>query len=324
MTDQTITLQPNAVQTISAQLAQATTITNQSTTESIWISSLPSVAVGNGQKVGALGSLQWAGGPCYGIVDGSAPANVRLSSSVSQIVDPVSVAQAINAAGVPNVLSGGSVPVPGDGQWQVGQYASLSINLLTSGNGILKIAFFPPNNANPIYQETYTIGQGINGFLLVTNVYGSVMTITAQGGGFSVTNLVVYGSNRAVPRDKLVPSTLMLNAGLTQIYNANTRYTLQSVVTPGGLATLNFRASAGLITAANVATSWGFEYYDSIAGSLQFQNIVNNKAFTADALGNYGWTGEFLLPPGVISFQVSNDNIATVNATAVMTGTLPS
>ena len=219
-------------------------------------------------------------------------------------------------------LAGAQINPPTDGNWQVDQWNSVSMNVLTSGNGILLIAFFNSFSANPVYQERYTIGQGINGFLVLSNVYGSVMTITTQG-TLSVTNMVVYGSNRVIPKDTIVPDKPMLNNGITQVFAAGSRITIQSVVTCGGMGSFNFRASPGLITGTSIASSWGFEYFDSVAQALSFQVMTNNKGFTIDSVGNYAWSGEFVLPAGVISFQVSNDGATTVNTTAVMTGTLP-
>lgn len=306
-------------------------VINTDSKNAVWLSSSPSVQAGQGVPLQPLGSANWnQGGPIYGVVASgvTSPVTLNLSTESTNVDNPVAVGSAVAAQllsqGVPSVLVGGQVTPPPDGYWQVGAYASLSLNLLTSGNGTILIQFYPKNSSNPVYAERYTVGQGINGFEIITNVYGDVMTITSVGATLSVTNLLVYGSNRAIPRDKCIASTLMLNAGLTQVFNASTRYTLQSVVTPGGLATFDFRASAGLMTGTGVGSSFGFEYFDQIANQLAFQVIASNKAFQTDSFGNYWWNGQFMLPPGVISFQVSNDATAnTVNSTAVMTGTLP-
>ena len=323
MTDITTTILPGPAQNIAAALASGFTIRNQSTTTAVWVSSNPNVSPGNGMKLSALGSLSWSGGPCYAVLDSTTgQATLSLSTSSSGVTDPVAIAQAVAAQGVPNVLTGG-VLTPSRtsttlSEYNVTQYASVAATVLfnAGSQGVLHVKHSAAGT--DVYNKQYNIGSStINTIQILTPCYGDTLDIIGAN-GVTLLDVVAYGSNRTSP-DKCVTDTQMANSSHNQSYAANTVYTLQAFTTNGGWASLNFRCTPGLITAGFTV---GFQYYDPGTNSLVFQQFANNKQFSIDDSGsNSTWFGNAVIPAGIIALAIQFD--AACNGIIVAQCTLP-
>lgn len=322
MTDQTITVNAGPPQQIGSNLNSGYTIRNQSTTTAVWVSSQAGVTPGYGQKIGALGSLLWNGGPCYAALDTTTgSATLSMSTSTQQITDPVAIAQAVNAQGIPNVLTG-SVLTPSSSSstafvFSVSQYASIAATIFYTGYGQLVIQHLA-NNV-PVYARRFTIDSTAkNSIQFTTPVYGDTIQLIVSGGTLAWTSSTVYGSNRQTP-EKCINDTLSVVGSGNQSFTANTTYKLEAVTTVGGLASFNYRATPPVITNGSV---WGFTFFDPTTNSIGFQQIANSKQFAIDDSGtNYSWYGNFVLPAGIISFAFQSDTTQT--AIIVMSGMLP-
>lgn len=324
MADQTITIPVSGTTTVSAQLAQGTAISNLSTNQAIWVSSQPNVQVNNGIRIGALGSLQWNGGPCYAIVEsGTTPIKVSLSSSVQQITNPVDVATALSQQGVPNVLTGNIITSIGNNQpFDVSGYASVSGTIDIPAAGYLTIQFFDPTFTVRIFEKTYQFAAAYSGWLFTIPVHGPQMNLAynGSGGAGGALNITLYGSNRT-----LSPESISFH----HVYNQRsgslsaTTYTLgPPVATNGGLSSFNIRTTPQAITAGAVI---GYQYYDfsnfALPGQVNVMQLANTKQMPQDDAGNYSIFVEAVIPPGVIQPVVTLDTAATT--TFVIQGMVP-
>lgn len=91
-----------------SQMPAGTQIVNNDLTNSVWISENQSTTPGNGFELGAQGSCTWQYDkqPAYAILDTAAtgPVSVTFGNSVSNITNPLFVAEALAIKGIPNVL----------------------------------------------------------------------------------------------------------------------------------------------------------------------------------------------------------------------------
>lgn len=110
MSGNTYTVQPGAPQQFTgASIPANSVIINTSSKGSIWISSNQSVAPGIGIELNPAASVTWIGKQLWAVLDPNAvdivgnptPVNFTLTDDISNINDPVAVAEALIIAGVP-------------------------------------------------------------------------------------------------------------------------------------------------------------------------------------------------------------------------------
>lgn len=111
----TVTVDPGPTPTmLLSRMPAGTQIVNLSTTDSIWVSDNPSVTPSIGWELGPQGSLVWQYDQqaAYSCVDTGvvSPVAVTFGNSVSDIQNPVFVAQAMAILGIPNVLVEDALP----------------------------------------------------------------------------------------------------------------------------------------------------------------------------------------------------------------------
>lgn len=247
----TVTVTPGATATmLLSQMPKGTQILNLDSTRSIWVSDNQSVVPGIGYQIGPLGSCVWQydGQPAYACVDTgvTTPVSVTFGNSVSDVTNPVFVAEALAILGIPNVLvedalnnnnpyiipTGNNTP-----QIDVHKYASLIIvsNLAPSVNAfILEYQWFdvaghpcgsgeltcPPSQVVPPWQIP---------------VQGATVEFINLGNG--TISLSVDGTNRSVDRATMLNDNLILNAfALNQAYVIGSQYNLGTLYPPNGKA----------------------------------------------------------------------------------------
>jgi len=215
MSEQSVTLAPGQVTTISTGVTAGTTVYNGDATAAVWVSANPTPGpTTGGMRIGPKGSLSWtSGGQLYGAVDPgvTSPVVLTLSSNVNALVNPVDVGAAVAAQllaqGVPSVFqgdliaSGTSLPATaGTNNYgllglDVSRYASLVVTVdtintaqisatLSAGGGNLGSFDFP---------VTHSVG-AVTFVLPVTGPTLALIVHSVQ----NVNSYAIYGSNRAV------------------------------------------------------------------------------------------------------------------------------
>lgn len=150
-----------------SQMPAGTQIVNNDLTNSVWISENQSLTPGIGYELGAQGSCTWQydGQPAYAILDTSAtgPVNLTFGNSVSDITNPLFVAEALAIKGIPSVLVEddlGSFTFPGlypagIGPIDVSKYATLGISSASSSiNGVDIIVQFSDHSGKQLFIGT--------------------------------------------------------------------------------------------------------------------------------------------------------------------------
>lgn len=302
MTDSTITINAGPPQQIGANLAQGYTIRNQSTTTGLWLRGDPTVAIGNGQKLGALGSILWNGGPCYAALDATTgSATVSLSTNTQQVNDPVAVAQAINLQGVPNVLtgtviaSGASLPSLGANQFgftglDVSTYASVIIQFRPQSIGQVFADCFTAN-VNTGGLEFPVTAFDTNGLTFVLPVTGPTLNFTWLS-SLTGLNYTIYGTNRAVPRAAILNSYVVaVHAHLNQAFTSGTPVNLFTVVSNG------MQAYIRMVITGTGQGFIGMTLFTDTAGTTTEVDILDSKT---GIVGSDGQETEkiVIIPPG--------------------------
>ena len=327
MTDVTSTVLPGPAVTIGANLPGGFTIRNQSTTTAIWVSGSASVTPGNGMKLSALGSLTWTGGPCYAILDTpTGSATLSISNTTTAVTDPVAVAQAVNALGIPSVLTGSMITGVIDGEpFDVSNFATVAGTINVPAAGYVVIEFFDPTQTATLYEKKYVFGAKYNGWQFTTPVYGPLMSIYYNGAGGGGANITPYlfGTNRVLPLSSI--SDVSINASLNQALTANTVYPVgPPIATVGGLASFNLRCTPAIVSAKG---TYGFQYWSTnsgIPGALQSQTLCDTTQMHIDDSGTNSsiFLNNVLVPAGAIQpyYQPAT---AVASGIVVYTGMVP-
>lgn len=301
MTDITTTIQPGPAQQIAAALPNGFTIRNQSTTTAVWISGNSNVSPGNGMKLSALGSLTWSGGACYAALDTTTgTAALSVSSTTTNVTDPVAVAQAINAQGVPSVLAGNVITgVTVNAPFAVGQYASVSfsIDITAPTGGYVAVTSWADSNASLAIKTEYIEAVYTwHGYTITVPVYGPYMSINA--GGCSIAINAVYASNRLVQTVATTSTDFHWDVPASSSYPAGFTYPGGVFATQGGPSTWYLRA------ASTFKGAFGFQYWDlqgaNPPGQMATMQFVSTPQMTTDDGGNLSAVVQQNLPRGIL------------------------
>lgn len=305
MAEQTVTVTPGTMATLSVNMVAGTTIVNQSGTDAVWVSSTPAAAPGVGLRIGALGSLSWAAsGPVYAVTDTGVvnPVTLSLSSLANNPVNPADVGSAVAAKllaqGVPNVLQGdvifnGTVPgVTAKIFTGLAKYASLSITVNSPNHG--QIWDFL-QEAQGYTTSDISIPQAINpggSFPLTISlpVQGDLLSIgwSYADPGVSIT---IYASNRPQPFQILSASTQPVTASLNQAFTTGLNADFPPILTGNGKP---WQARAVVTGAGNK----GFLGIRTLNGSL---DILDTQGGFAGSDGTE-LDREFIMPIGITRF----------------------
>lgn len=292
MSDQTLTVNAGPAQTVGANLANGYLIRNLSTSTKVWVSSDPGVQSGYGQPIGPLGSLIWNGGPCYAILDASTgSASLVLSTNTQQVVDPVSVAQALNLS-TSLTGFGNNAPVSVQG------LGSVSGNIQIPGAGYLVVTFLATsaNFASVVYERIYTFPNALSQWYFTTPVYGPYLQLQWVGAGTPTFNYI-YGTNQALPPDVFTKNGA--SGSLNMTYPTGLTVIGQNIASRGGVVTIRVAVATALVTAGG---EFGIQYYDTTQNAISNISIVNSKQLTVDEGGNnVAYINGVSLPAG--SFQ---------------------
>lgn len=243
----TVTVDPGATPTtLLTNMPAGTQILNLSTSASIWISDNQSITPGQGYELGPQGSCVWQYDKqaCYACVDTGvlAPVNVTFGNSVSDIQNPVFVAEALAILGIPNVLltdvlipfgtsiaAGGVLSVPG-----ISKYASLLVYAFANNTNTTMIVqgaqlVTPGNIGVDTFYLTQLAPDGVHAPAGAFNptatalipVSGQTLQLNNLDLGNAI-NIIVIGSNRPVtgPR-RVLSGNAMTPRSLINATNTN-------------------------------------------------------------------------------------------------------
>lgn len=324
-----------------AALPDGSLVKNMDLVNAVWVSSTAPVTPGvNATRLGPLASYNWVSKQnqnkqLYACVDTGVtiPVQLMVTDDANTLSDPVATAQAINLAGIPNVLVGdflGNLPMQG-GFISVSGYASVNIGIVVGGfPGVAEpvsvtIQFFGgaqigqplPQGGAMLYQKTYSCNTNkiplapatiqVPNLMLAIPVRGEFMLVTSSkvGGGLAAQSyMVVYGTNRALDDDVVTNSDgpcVMQLPGSTAAGSPFhpmvdfTDSTKDYFISKGGMYTIIGSSSLALQL-----------YITQISRTGALVNI-RQILFAAGATV----TTQLYIPPGLISFQC-NQTVAGV------------
>lgn len=205
---------PGGATELPKQLPAGTVIINNDSVNAIWISERPNISPNQGYRIGALGSFKWQKtADCWACVDTGVTTGViiTIGDNLDQIVNPVDIAVAVAAKGIPNTLLLDSLydeNIPSLSNSiirDVSKYATLQFTLNPSAinNAQCIIAvLFQDDSGNNIYpfQSLSVRNSGITKqpVTYTLPVLGPQVTITTMLLTDAV-KLNLYGSNRYTP-----------------------------------------------------------------------------------------------------------------------------
>lgn len=314
MSDQSLNLVRN-VTTISVALDANSTIYNADSVNAVWVSPYPSVAPGIGMRIGPKGSLVWNNRTaCYGVADTgvTSPVPINVSTSISQLTNPIDVATAVAAqllaTGIPSVFVGdllynqiitvnsGSFVLPNF----VDRYASLSIKLISRNRRQRwTVDYYDEPSGVTTYSKDFVQGyydNGATGMIQLDSVVrGDRLRInwtdTTEVNGIII---LVYGSNRQVKEGITQIDTLYGSSLPSQSFSQFTSVTLPDVFyTNGGVANVyiatNSTTATGYLEALYLDASGAFTRY-----TLASVNVAANGPY-----GESTYQGQITMPAGV-------------------------
>lgn len=213
MAERSVTIQPGQVNPLGDTLPAGTTLFNLDTKNAVWVSADPGVTAGRGAKIGAYGSVLWQGGACYAVVDTGVSVGVPMTLSDQAVspVNPVDVAAALAARGVPSVLLGttivpGSVltmPTDPSFPWQVpgsvDSYASVVVYLSSNKPQRLRLEWADTKSGMTLPGQSYILAGGGTQLALTLGINVRAPQLRFYFSDTSATvSAAVYGSNRTV------------------------------------------------------------------------------------------------------------------------------
>lgn len=336
MSEQSVTLAPGQVTTISTGMAAGTTIYNGDPSNAAWVSGNPTPGPGSGMRIGPKGSLQWTtAGPVYGAVDTgvTSPIVLTASSNVGSLVNPVDVGAAVATQllnqGVPNVLqgtviaAGSALPLVSTTNYaitklDVSKYASLTITLNVPSQAQVSAAFTTPDGS-------YNLGSFD---FPVTHVSGAVtftLPVTGPALALYVSNVVaanntytIYGSNRGVEKPRIMTGY----STATTLNLSNTAFTLGTpAYFPDPFISNGKNTYLRLVVTGTGSGKFGFTGFtgpSNSVGALTLLDLVDSK------LGGAGSDGAetektILLPPGKLKLHFMPGVTATYTVVATLT-----
>jgi hypothetical protein len=234
---------------LQANVATGTLFYNADDNNAIWISDSSSVAPGNGQRIGALGSVTWqtAGSTVYGCVDTGVlvPVQINVNPDIINPQNPVDEGAAIAAvlieegitvaASADTLYSNTNQPLPFfSSVVDVSDYDSLEI-LIASTEAtpgtipdclLVKIAFYSDDTAALVIKDyQFTMWASAAGSPVANSnnqsftvpCFGkaaeiAVVVIQSNGGGTKVSSINAIGSSRQVAGPVISP--IGFSAGL--------------------------------------------------------------------------------------------------------------
>lgn len=214
MSNQSVSVPTGVTPTlINGGLLPGAIIYNSDSTNTVWISSNPSISSGQGIPLGPLGSLSWKGGPVYAVAATGVTTGTLLNvtTDVANLDNPVAIGAAVAtqllAKGVPNVLIGATLNtgvITGAGgftDWEmpgnVGSYASIALAITSPVNQSLVLSWLDANGQTVVSQRYVMAAspQDANSLQLQLKVRSPRLRITFSGGGLNAT-VNAYASNR--------------------------------------------------------------------------------------------------------------------------------
>jgi hypothetical protein len=215
----TVSVPTNKFVEIARNLDSGTLINNTDANNAVWLSSSQTVRPGNGIRLGAFGTVQWLGGPCYAIIDTGVATAVTLgiSNEMQDLVNPVDVASATAAKlllqGVPSVALTSTLynqSALGNGAdtgiIDVSKYASLI--LITGGTQTYNIvmSFIMPDGTILIDNFSNIDNRGPGFTHAIQIPLGGATSFRAQiaSGAGSTILLTIEGTNRFIEKAQFI------------------------------------------------------------------------------------------------------------------------
>lgn len=303
------TITPGQQTTLLPNLLSGSTIFNNSTTGSVWVSETPSATPGNGYKVGPNGSIQWQiSGQAYACTDTGVTETIALTISdrIGSPVNPIDVAtataEAVNKKGIPNVLIGEMVYNGGIttgavaySPWvlpvDVDKYASIILAITPTAQTVMEIRWLHEASGavveyrsityNPAYQQPMFIELPVKSDQLV-------LAFTAVN---SFVQIRAYASNRAMP-DAIASTTAPYVGTLNAVFTAGVTVDFPGQVYSNGKPWFCRMVVTGTNTGKLVANT-----LDGAGNALALTLL--DTATAPAGIDGKDWTGMVLLPPGV-------------------------
>jgi len=286
--EQSVTLPAQSNPTIiRSYLPTGTLIYNLSTTTAVWVSNNAGVAIGQGIRIGPLGSATWVyeGGAAYGVSDDpTVSVALNLSSNFENLTNPVDVGLAVaNALNKTKLLlvqtlaagSGNTVPI------DISPYSTIVIVASPNGAGQVNLTWTQTDDSGNVDVDTDVI--------LTNSAYNSTRTwrIAVVGSRLVLNNTLgiatdvfVVGTARPMANGQRVSHASASAGGLSMIININGNGTF--VFTPPIGQTLEgqcwFRASMGGTTTAVCYIAC---HVDLTAPAVEFV-VVDRGEFVVD------------------------------------------
>lgn len=318
---------------ISSGFPSGNVIYNTDSKNTVWVSSNPSVAAGQGTPVAPLGSVTWSASTAvYAVVDKgvTSPVVLTLSTDATNVDNPVAVGTAVAAEllsqGVPSVLVGANISGIVNAQpFGVSGYASVAGTIDVPAAGYILIQYMDPTLSVVLFQKYYTFAGSYTQWPFSLPVYGPEMIISyvGAGGGGGPLSVSLYGTNRILPAKSY--SDWQINNSLNQAFTAGTLYSVGTQFsTDGGPASFNIRCTPAVQTAKGV---FGYQYYSNAGGapgSLKTMQLCDTTQMHIDDSGtNYSiYLNDVRLPAGVLQPTFQPD-AAISSGIVVITGIVP-
>lgn len=297
----------NSATMISSGLPAGSTIFNTDTADAVWVSSSPSLTVGAGIQLTALGSATWSGGPVYAICNTgvTSPVLVNLSTDANNYQNPVAIGTAVSQQllnnGVPNVLTGSLISgVTVNAPFPVGGYGSVSfsINITAPSGGYVAITSWADSLATLAIKTDYV--QAVynwSHYFITVPVYGPYMSI--QVGNASIAINAVYASNRVIPN---VVSTTSTDFHWDVVNN--TSYPVGFTYPGGVFATQGGPSTWYLRCASTFKGAFGYQYWDlqgaNPPGQMTTMQFAATPQMQTDDGGNLSIVVQQNLPRGIL------------------------
>lgn len=337
---------------INNAMTKGTLIVNTDKSNSVWISSSPSMASGTGVRIGPAGSVTFIeDGPAYAILDNAASSSVVLTctTTLTGIDNPVDVGVAVAtqllSSGVPSVFTNsvlgayasvfGNTIAPGASvKFDIYKYATLTLKCESNPAAATAVQadFHSVPAGMPfdaiVASELFTSADPNASGLFAIPVIGSAVTLTNRG--TNALQMYVYGSNRSLTGAQAVniggqnAARLFQTALFANPIAANTAKLFTN--SDGGPDSTSFnnaircriRAACSAVPTARPAFYIQMLQYDP--AGLKSLSVVDSALFhVADySAASYEWTGELFHPTAVVQWRAIVETAQTVGITFSM------
>lgn len=327
MSEQSVTLSPGQVTTISTGVTAGTTVYNGDPAAAVWVSGNPTPGpTTGGMRIGPKGSLSWtAAGPLYGALESgvTTPVTLTLSSNVGSLVNPVDVGAAVAAQllaqGVPSVFlgdlvaSGTALPSLGSSNWgltglDVSRYASIVVTVDTINTAQVSATCLS-TDGHDLGSFDFPVTHSVGSVTFVLPVTGPSLTLVLHS--LQTTNsYAVYGSNRAVGGPRVLNGYSQNHVQqLSGAFVSGVRNDFTNPFPSNGRPVY-----LRLMVSGTGAGMFGYVGY-SAAGVEESVDLVDS---TLGATGIYGKETQktLLLPPGLLQLYWFPSTSASYSVTA--------